>query len=74
MADLPDSVAQAMITEQAGNITLSNALARNSTQEVNSLLGRSSAKRFDELGPVEGRSVSGLLATPIASPATQSGS
>ena len=73
MADLPESVAQAMVTEQVGNINLSNALARNSTQEINSLLGRASAKRFDELGPVEGRSLSGLLATPIASPAVQQG-
>ena len=70
MADLPDSVAQAMITEATGNITLSNSLARNSTQEINSLMGRSSAKRFDELGPIEGRSVSGVLATPIAGPTT----
>lgn len=37
-------------------------------------LGRAVAlRKHDELGPVEGRSVSGVLATPVASPTTQQG-
>ena len=71
MADLASGVAEHLTMESMGNIQLSNTNARNSSQEINSILGRTSAKRFDELGPIEGRSVSGVIATPIASPANQ---
>lgn len=68
MADLAAGVAEHLTMESIGNIQLSNTNARNSSQEINSLLGRISAKRFDELDAVEGRSVSGVLGTPIAGP------
>lgn len=71
MADLAPGVAEHLTMESMGNIQLSNANSRNASQEINSILGRASAKRFDELGPIEGRSVSGVIATPIASPANQ---
>ena len=68
MADLPDSVAQQLITDIAGNISLTNNLARNSTQEVNSLMARSSARRMDELDVLEGKTAVGVYATPSAGP------
>ena len=58
-------------TGLVGGLNLNSELARNSTQEVNSILSRVSARKFDELGPVESRGVSGVLATPIASPTNQ---
>ena len=68
MADLPDSVAQQMMTEIAGNLSITNTLARSSTQEVNSLMARSSARRMDELDVLEGKNAQGIYATPLASP------
>lgn len=71
MADLAAGVAEQLCMESMGNIQMSNTNARNSSQEINSILGRSSARRFDELDITEGRNASGIYATPIASPAKQ---
>lgn len=71
MADLADSVAAHLTMESIGNIQLSNTNARNSSQEINSVLGRSSARKFDEYSISESRSDSGLIATPVASPTYQ---
>ena len=69
--ELPNTVAENLMAGLVGSLNLSGELSRNSTQEVNSILSRVSARKFDELGPVESRSVSGVVATPIASPTTQ---
>ena len=68
MADLPDSVAQQMMTDTAGNISLTNNLARTSTQEVNSLMARHSAEAMRELGVLESKNAQGIYATPQAGP------
>lgn len=73
MADLPESLAQQLMAETAGNVQLSNAAARDSAQTANAVLRFAAARNFDELGVTESRAASGVFATPIASPATQSG-
>ena len=59
--------------EMIANAKLTSMNARNSSQEINSILGRSSARKFDELGPVESRSLGGLNATPLAGPVNAQG-
>lgn len=72
--DLPESVAQHMLTKLVESTNFSSELARNATQENNNIIGRVATRKFDELGPDESRAVSGVMATPIASPTTQAGS
>ena len=69
--DLPPNVAAQLQMESVGNIQGTNAGARDSAQVANATLRFAAVRNFDELGPVEGRSVSGVLATPIASPTKQ---
>ena len=71
MADLAAGVAEHLTMESIGNIQMSNTNARNSSQEINSIMGRSSARKFDEYSISESRSDAGLIATPIASPTVQ---
>ena len=62
-----------LAAETVGNIQMSNTNARSSSQEINSILGRVSAKTFDELGMIESRANSGIAATPLAPPVTGNG-
>lgn len=69
--DLPHNVASHLMTETVGNIQANNLAGRNIATTANGVLQAAMARNFDELNAVEGRSVSGVLATPIASPTTQ---
>lgn len=51
---------QALMTDLAGNIAFASNLARLQAQQ-----------RFGEMDAAESRALSGLIATPIASPTTQ---
>ncbi len=68
--DLPEGVGQLMMTETAGNIQASNRNSRNTSDVVMGALQGTVVQNFKDVGVVEGRSVSGILATPIAGPAT----
>lgn len=68
--DLPPSVAQAMLAESSGNIQSANAQARNTFTLASGSLQAGIAKTHNELGPIESRAVSGVMATPLASPTT----
>ena len=68
--DLPDSVAVQLMTETVGNIQRTNAGGRDTASIVSGALQAGIAKTLNELGPVESRAVSGVMATPIASPTT----
>lgn len=74
MADLPESVSQHMMAELQGNISASSQNTRNAAAQANSVLLLASSRNFDELGTVESRANSVVLATPAASPTTQAGS
>lgn len=69
--DLPEGVGQLMMTETAGNIQASNRNSRNASDVVMGALQGTVVQNFKDVGVVEGRSVSGILATPIAGPATK---
>jgi hypothetical protein len=69
--DLPESVASQLLTESVGNIQANNRDGRNAGTVATNVLSGAMARNFDELGVAESRSVSGVMATPIASPAVQ---
>ena len=69
--DLPAAVAQQLMTETVGNIQGNNSRGRDAATQANNVLMFASARNFDELGTVESRATSGVIATPIASPTTQ---
>lgn len=69
--DLPPNVASLVITETTGNLQANNRDGRNIGTVAMGVLQAAMARNFDELGTVESRATSGVLATPIAPPTTQ---
>jgi len=71
--DLPSNVASAMMAETAGNIQASNRNSRFANDAVMSAISGTVQTNFAEIGVMESRAASGVIATPIASPTTQAG-
>ena len=71
--DLAPNVAGALMTETVGNIQANNRDGRNISTTALGVLQSAAARNFDELGISESRAASGVIATPVASPTTQSG-
>lgn len=72
--DLPENVASQQLARMAGNQEANNSEARDLTTTALGVLKGAMARRHDELDSIESRANSGVMATPIASPATQTGS
>lgn len=68
--DLPEGVAKLMMTETAGNIQASNRNSRNVGDIAMGALQGTMVSNFKDIGVLEGRSASGVLATPVAGPAS----
>lgn len=68
--DLPESVASQLLTESVGNIQANNRDGRNAGTVATNVLTGAMARNFDELGTIESRANSGIIATPVASPST----
>jgi hypothetical protein len=68
--DLPESVASQLLTESIGSIQNNNRQGRDTFTLASGALQAGIAKTLNELGPVESRAVSGVMATPVAGPAT----
>ena len=66
--DLPDSVGQLMMTETAGNIQGSNRNGRAVADIAMGALQATIVANHAEVGLLEGRTASGIYATPIAGP------
>lgn len=62
-----------IMAETAGNIQANNRDGRNVGTIALGTLQGGMAKTFNELGPVESRAVSGVMATPIAGPTAKVG-
>lgn len=60
----------ALKIESLGNIQANNRNGRDAGTLANSVLQAAMARNFDELGIPESRANSGLIATPVAGPAT----
>ena len=71
--DLSPNVANALLNETIGNIQANNRDGRNVSTIAMGVLQMAAARNFDELGAVESRSTSGVMATPIASPTDKAG-
>ncbi len=71
--DLPSNVAAQLQLESVGNIQANNQSARGVSTTALGVLQAAAARNFDELGAVESRATSGIVATPIAGPTTQAG-
>jgi hypothetical protein len=71
--DLSPNVANALLNETIGNIQANNRDGRNVSTMAMGVLQMAAARNFDELGAVESRSTSGVMATPIASPTDKAG-
>ncbi len=69
--DLPEAVASHLMTETVGNIQQSNRNARGVFDAAMGSLAAGVAERHNKVGLIEGRTASGVLATPIAPPTSQ---
>jgi len=67
-ADISPNVANLLITESAGSLQASNRNSRGVFDAVMGALAGTVQTNFAEVGVLEGRSVSGVLGTPLASP------
>lgn len=67
--DIPDNIGTLVMTESAGNIQASNRNSRGVFDAVMGALAGTVQTNFSEIGVLEGRSASGVFATPIAGPA-----
>ena len=68
--DLPESVASQLLTESIGSIQNNNRQGRDTFTLASGALQAGISKTLNELGPVESRAVSGVMATPVAGPTT----
>ena len=71
--DVPENVAQQMMVESSGNIQASNRNSRGVFDAVMGAIGATVGVNLAEVGVLESRATSGVMATPIASPTTQTG-
>jgi len=65
---LGDTISELLLTETAANLQQSNRNVRGGLDTVMVALTASVGQNFNELGTLEGRANSGVIATPIASP------
>lgn len=66
--DLSPNIANAMLTESAANMQASNRNSRGVFDAVMGAVAGTVQTNFAEVGVLEGRAVSGVMATPIAAP------
>ena len=70
VVDLSPNIANMIMTETAGNIQANNREGRDSASAAQAQLRFTAVQNFGELGALESRANSGVLATPIAGPTT----
>lgn len=66
--DLPENVASNVLLESTTNMQASNRNSRGVFDAAMGALAGTVQTNFAEVGVLEGRAVSGVMATPIASP------
>ena len=69
--DISPNFGALLMNESASGIQLSNNLARQQSQLANAALQAQVVEDAREVGLLEGRTASGVLATPLASPVTK---
>lgn len=68
--DIPAGIGALLMTESAGNIQNTNLSGRNIANIAMGALQAGVARVHNELSTEESRAISGVMATPIAPPAT----
>jgi hypothetical protein len=71
--DLPEGVAAHLLKSGSESYQRQMSQGGDVSQLANGVLQAAMARNFDELGIKESRAVSGVVATPVASPTTQQG-
>ena len=71
--DLEKNVMSLLQTESIGSIQQTNQLGRGLLTVAVGVLNGSSARRFDEVGLVEGKTSAGVLATDVGGPTNAAG-
>lgn len=71
--DIPDGLGTLLMSETAGNIQNTNLSGRNIANIAMGSLQAGVARTHNEMGTEESRAISGVMATPIAAPATGGG-
>jgi hypothetical protein len=66
--DVPTNFAGHAMAESLTNAQLANAQTRNLALLAVGVIGAASARNFDELGTVEGKTAAGVLATDVGGP------
>lgn len=72
--DIPDGVHGHLLTTGSQAYQQSMSRGIEVSQLANGVLQAAMSRNFDELGTVESRAHSGVMATPVASPTKQQGS
>lgn len=68
--DISPNVANVVLTETTANLQANNRDGRAIATAAMGSLTAGIAKTHNELGPAESRAISGVMATPVAAPAT----
>lgn len=68
MADLPESVAQQLMTSSTENFLSNNRDGRNASSLAFATLDKISIKNYDQVGTLEAQAVKAVQSTPHASP------
>jgi len=68
---LGDTISELLLSESAANFQASNRNTRGGFDTVAVALAAAVGNNYSEIGTLESRANSGLIATPIASPTTQ---
>ena len=68
--DIPCSFGKLLMSESAGNVQANNRQGRDTFTIASGVLQANLAQNFGELGTLESRANSGVMATPIAGPTT----
>ena len=71
--DLPAGMASLLASETGANIQSTNHMGRTLQQQLGAAMGAVVTRIPTEPSVIGGRAVSGIMATPIASPTTQVG-
>ena len=69
--DLPENIVGMLLKEGSESHQAIILDIRHNGANVHSLVRHSAFRKFDEIGSIESRANSGVIATPVASPTTQ---
>lgn len=73
MADLPERVAESLLTAHVEEARYDLAELRKNASNASNIIRHSAVRRFDEIGIGESKAQSGLMATDVGGPTNAAG-